>query len=338
MTATASETTAPGEALPYILRAGEGAAMVVAGQVVRTLAGVDETAGGYGVVTLDSAFDRQPIPLHFHEKEHDTWLCTRGRLNVWANDTCRTLTEGDFAYVKPGDVHSYQCVSPRTQFFGVVAPGGWEGFFHAAGQPWSSPSLPPPDYRYDFSRMGPAMGRFGVMRVEGSYAEPTNGDASDRVLPGGPASYVLQSGYGERRSLNGHLATTLLSMAVSEGALDMRTIEAGQGASMPDLSHAGTHVTLYVLNGTLRLTLDGVGHLLSSGDFANIPAGIAYATEVISGAARWVLTSANGNGLDYWSAGAVSGPHGFDDTRNLAGSRTALAALPNLDLVVGTGQ
>lgn len=338
MTANASESTAPGKAIPYVLRAGEGAAMVVAGQVVRTLAGVEETAGGYGVVTLDSAYDRQPIPLHFHEKEHDTWLCTRGRLQVWANGTCRTLTEGDFAYVKPGDVHSYQCVSPRTQFFGVVAPGGWEGFFHAAGQPWSSPSLPPPDYRYDFSRMGPAMGRFGVMRVDGSYAEPSNGDASDRVLPEGPASYVLQSGYGERRVLNGHLATTLLSTAVSSGALDMRTIEAGQGARMPVLSHTGTHVTLYVLDGTLRLALDGVAYLLSSGDFANVPTGTSYDTEVISGAARWVLTGANGNGLDYWSAGIASQPNGFDDMRDLAGCVATLAAMSHLDLVVGDSQ
>lgn len=275
--------------------------MLVAGQLVRILAGVDETASGYGAVLLESTIDKRPIPLHIQAKEHDTWLCTRGRLQIWANDTCRVLTEGDFAYVQPGDVHSYQCVAPRTEFFGIVAPGGWEGFFDDAGEPWASSALPEPTHPYDFSRMGPAMGKHGVMRVEKDYCAPSSGDATDRVLPELSASYVLQSGYGTRYRLNGHLATTMLSMAITKGAVEMRSIEAGRGAVMRFLRHARTHLSLFVLNGTLKLTLNGVTNELHDGDFANIPAGTAYRTEVTSGHARWVYSAANGDGLDYWT-------------------------------------
>ncbi|ODT82702.1 MAG: hypothetical protein ABS76_06475 [Pelagibacterium sp. SCN 64-44] len=292
----------PGQTQPYVIRAGQGRTVLVAGQVVHILAGVAETASGYGAVVLESSIDKRPIPMHFHEKEHDTWLCTRGRLQVWANDACRVLTEGDFAYVKPGDVHSYQCVAPRTQFFGIVAPGGWEGFFDAAGEAWMSAALPEPTHPYDFSRMGPAMGKHGVMRVEKDYCLPGNGDASDRSLPRGPASYFLQSGHGDRVRLNGHLATTLLDMTISQGAVDMRTVEGGRGAAMPALRHSRTHLSLFVLNGTLTLTLNGEAHDLHDGDFANIPAGAVYATEVKSGNARWVFSGANGDGLAYWSA------------------------------------
>jgi quercetin 2,3-dioxygenase len=292
----------PGQTEAYVIKAGQGRSVLVAGQLVRILAGVSETASGYGVVTLESTIDKRPIPLHFHEKEHDTWLCTRGRLQVWANDSCRVLTEGDFAYVKPGDVHSYQCVAPRTQFFGIVAPGGWEGFFDDAGEPWAAAALPEPTHPYDFSRMGPAMGKHGVMRVEKDYCQPSSGDATDRELPRGPASYVLQSGYGDRVRLNGHLATTLLDMTISTGAVEMRTVEGGRGATMPSLRHSQTHLSLFVLNGSLRLTLNGVVHDLHDGDFANIPAAASYATEVTSGNARWVFSGANGNGLSYWSA------------------------------------
>ncbi|MDI6028449.1 quercetin 2,3-dioxygenase family protein [Corticibacterium sp. UT-5YL-CI-8] len=315
----------PGRTVRYIVRGGQGRSVLVAGQVIRILAGVGDTASGYGAVVLESTVDKRPIPMHFHEKEHDTWLCTRGRLQVWSNDRCRVLTEGDFAYVKPGDTHSYQCVSPRTQFFGIVAPGGWEGFFDDAGEPWAEAALPQPSHPYDFSRMGPAMGKHGVMRVEKDYCAPGNGDATDRELPKGPATYALQSGYGTRHLLNGHLATTLLDMAISEGALEIRTIEAGRGARMPSLQHQGTHLTLYVLNGTLLLTLDDEAHELHDGDFANIPAGTNYSTEVISGNARWVYSAANGNGLSYWSAGDTTEGFAFETS----------AASVGLDQVAG---
>ena len=144
--------TLPG-ATPYVLRAGEGVSHLVAGQVVRTLAGIEQTAGGFGAMVCDAPLDRGPIPMHWHEREHDTWFCVRGKLQVWSGDESRVLTPGDFAYVKPGGTHSYQSVAPRTQFFGVVAPGGWEQFFADAGEVWGMTGLPPADKPFDFSRI-----------------------------------------------------------------------------------------------------------------------------------------------------------------------------------------
>ncbi|MXN17904.1 cupin domain-containing protein [Pseudooceanicola sp. GBMRC 2024] len=296
----------PGKALAYVLKAGEGRCNLVAGQVVHTLAGIEETAGGFGAMVCDAGIDRQAIPLHYHEREHDTWFCTRGRMKVWSDGTCRILTPGDFAYVKPGGVHSYQCIAPRSQFFGIVAPGGWENFFDDAGEPWSDTALPTDDHPFDFSRMGPAMGKHRIMRVEGaSYAEPSCGDATDRALPEGPASYVLQAGYGARYRLNGHVATALLSRAGTQGMLDMWTITGGRGAEMPALRHGLTHVFLYLVDGRIALTLDGKEHLLSGGDAANIPAGTAYASRILSQDAQWVLAAAHGDGLGLWSAAGL---------------------------------
>lgn len=292
----------PAESNAYILRHGESRVTnLVAGQMVRTLADTRSTDGGFGAVLLESTIDRQPIPLHYHVKEHDTWLCTRGRLQVWCGDQSRILTDGDFAYVQPGDIHAYRCLSPRTQFFGIVAPGGWEGFFDAAGEKWEQPGLPEANHPFDFSRMGPAMGRYGVMRAEGAtYAEAANGDATDRNLPEGPASYFLQQGYGLRLRAMGHLSTTLLTRAVSRDHIEMRVIEGLKDAAMPALRHDQTHVFLYVLEGKVALTLGSEETVLHAGDSVNIPAGTDYGTTVVSGHARWVLTSAHGNGLDIW--------------------------------------
>ena len=302
MLAKDARSSLPGKTVPYVLRAGEGVCSLVAGQILRLVAGVDETSGGFGAVACEATVDPVPVPLHYHEREHDTWFCTRGKLRLWSGNTSRILSEGDFAYVKPGDVHAFQCIAPHSQFFGSIAPGGWESFFAAAGEEWPAMAgLPLKDHPMDFAKIGRAMGQYRVMPTpEAKYADVSNGDETDRVLPDGPASYVLQAGYGRRRRLNGHLSTAVLPMVVSNGTLEMRTIEAGHGAQMPAVYHEKTHVLLYMLEGMVRLTMNGEDHLLSAGDTANIPAGVSYATKVESCNGRWLLNAANGNGLDFW--------------------------------------
>ena len=292
--------TLPGH-VPYVLRAGEGLQHLVAGQVIRTLAGVAQTGGGFGAVVCDAPLDRGPIPMHWHEREHDTWFVVRGKLNVWCGDGARVLTPGDFAYVKPGDTHSYQSVAPRTQFFGVVAPGGWEQFFADAGEIWGMTALPPADQPFNFSRMGPAMAKHRIMRIDNPvYAEATPIGAGDQALPGAHASYFLEAGYGGRRALLGHLATALLTAAESGGFVDMRVVEGGRDATLPTMMHDRTHLFLYVLDGVVEVTIAGEAQRLTSGDCASLPAGTRYATRIASGGARWVATSSGGNGGTFW--------------------------------------
>jgi quercetin 2,3-dioxygenase len=319
-------------ALPYVLRAGEGLCHLVAGQVVRTLAGVNETAGGFGAVVCDATLDRGPIPMHWHEREHDTWFVTRGKLQVWCKDQARVLAPGDFAYVVPGDTHSYQSVAPRTQFFGIVAPGGWEQFFADAGEVWGMTGLPPVDRPFDFARMGPAMGKHRIMRIENPvYVDATPIGSADQALPGEHASYYLEAGFGRRRCLRGHLSTAVLTAAESKSMIDMRVIEGGRGASMPTLRHATTHVVLYVLDGELTVTIDGEDHRLTGGDSASLPAGTRYSTCITGGTARWLANSANGNGGTLWDVlGEETAAYSFPLDDAVPELRTA--ALVNVDV------
>ena len=323
-------------AAPYVLRAGEGRCLNVAGQLIYMLAGEADTAGGFSATVCEATLDRGPIPKHYHERAHDTWFCTRGKLRIWFNDECRTLTDGDFAYVPAGDVHSYQSVAPRTQFFGIVAPGGWEQFFVAAGEEWSRPCLPALNHPFDFSRMRPAMMAHDVHPVpDPKYPESVDASHADREAPTSAASYVLRSGYGVRRRLNGHLSTSLLSHGVTGGLADMRTIEGGRDAAMPRLRHSQTHVLIYMLEGVLRLELDGKDYLLGRGDTANIPAGVAYTTRIESAQARWVLCSANGDGLAFWEeAGAEAGDFIYDDAVDTTRCASAIRALRERDVAV----
>ena len=323
-----TRATAPGKTVSYVLGAGDGRCFNVAGQLIRVLAEGADTAGGFGAVVCEATYDRQPIPMHFHEKEHDTWFCTRGRLRVWFGNSSRLLTEGDFAYVPSHEAHSYQSVAPRTQFFGIVAPGGWEKFFEESGESWAQPGLPPGGHPFDFSRMGRSMGKYRVMRVEGAtYADAVNGDETDRALPAQVSSFVLQAGYGARARLNGHLSTGVLSREISAGHLDMRTIEAGRDTRMPVVRHLHTHVFHYAIDGAVRLVLDGQDTLVTAGACANIPAGTAYSTRVESGAARWLLTAAHGDGLSFWDDLGTSTPEfTFLNEHNLDACRAAIRA------------
>jgi quercetin dioxygenase-like cupin family protein len=327
----------PGATVAYLLRGGEGVSHLVAGQVIRTLAGVEETAGGFGAVVCECPRDRGPIPMHWHQREHDTWFCTRGKLQVWCGDESRVLAPGDFAYVMPGDTHSYQSVAPRTQFFGIVAPGGWEQFFADAGEVWGMTGLPPADRPFDFSRMGPAMAKHRIMRVENAtYAQAAAIGEADQTLPEGHASYFLEAGFGRRRVLRGHLSTAVLTKDQSKGFVDMRVIEAGRGATMPTLHHVKTHTFLYVVEGALSVEIDGKAHTLVAGDSANIPAGTPYATGVTSGTARWLLSTANGNGAALWDAGGEETPGFlFPLQTDTAAEEARLKALDGVDVVFG---
>ena len=319
----------------YVLRDGSGPAHLVAGQVIRTLAGVEETAGGFGAVVCDAPLDRGPIPMHWHEREHDTWYCTRGRLQVWCGDRSRVLTPGDFAYVRPGDTHSYRSVAPRTRFFGIVAPGGWEEFFVDAGEVWGMTGLPEADRPFDFSRMGPAMGKHRIRRVDAPvYADAAPMDDADRALPADHRSYFLDAGYGARHALRGHLSTQLLGAEQSNGLFDMRVIEGGRGATLPVLRHGATYLFLYLLDGSVEVTIDGEPHVVVGGDAVSIPAGTAYATRILSGTARWLAATSGGNGAALWSAIGTATP-GFNFPIVAEADAVSPGALDGIDVMIG---
>ena len=334
MTETA---TLPG-AEPYVVRSGGGLAHLVAGQLIRTVAGVEQTAGGFGAVVCECPLDRGPIPMHWHEREHDTWFVTRGKLQVWCGDQARVLAPGDFAYVRPGDTHSYQSMAPRSQFFGIVAPGGWEQFFVDAGEVWGMTGLPPADQPFDFSRMGPAMAKHRIMRVENpTFAEPSPIGAGDQRLPDAQASYFLEAGFGTRRALLGHLSTAMLTTTQSASVVDMRVIEGGRDAAMPALRHERTHLFLYILDGAVVVTLDGEEHRCAGGDAINIPAGTTYATRIASGTARWVATSANGDGAALWDrAGSETPAFSFAIRTDEAADMARLRDLAGIDAMLAT--
>ena len=143
---------------------------------------------------------------------------------------------------------------------------------------------------------------------------------------------LFRQGFCQRHVTAGHLVTTVASAAETNGLVELRTLEAGHDTMSPTLSHADTHMFLYVLDGLVELLLDGDTHQFTNGDAANIPAGTAYRTRVVSGSARWIATSSGGNGGTYWDR-AGTPEQSFSHPVKVAAADAA-ASLTEVDVVV----
>jgi quercetin 2,3-dioxygenase len=273
-------TELPGEPVPYALTAGGGRAHLLIDQVGRCISGAEETNGAWSMMTLDGPVGR-PIPLHFHRKEYEFFYCHRGTVQLWLNDESRVLHPGDFGFAPPETVHAYGLLGNHSGFMGPIVPGGWDRFFDLTGIPYSADAPFPVGFRPEipFAKFGQAEHDFDMKYLpEAEYAAPRS-DAADDALPGAEQPYFLLTGEGPRHLIGSVLVTSLITGAETAGQLDMFTLQLPRGAGVPAHVHERTTEGLYVLEGALRVWLDGSEHVLSQGDYASIPAGTEHRWE-----------------------------------------------------------
>ncbi|MCW2996089.1 MAG: cupin protein [Conexibacter sp.] len=287
-------TQLPGAAVPYVQAAGTGRAHLLLGQVARTMVGAEETGGLLSYMAACGPAGR-PIPLHHHDVELEVFLCTRGRVQLWAGEESRVLSPGDVGVVPAGTLHAYQFHSTFSEFVGPITPGGWDRFFDLTGTPYDGPAFPAHDPSPPpFAKFGQAEQQFKMKYFpEAPYAEPTL-DAADDALPGAPVPYFLRAGAGPRHLLGGLLFTDLVTSAESDGTLSMAMVQGSFGPPLPLHVHARTHETIQVLDGKLRVWLDGEERVLTRGDVASIPASVPHTYAFESATASAVVTNAPG--------------------------------------------
>jgi quercetin dioxygenase-like cupin family protein len=304
LSAATPVTTLPGKPIPYVIEAGSGRAHVLLGQVGRALVGAEESGGAMSVMTLDAPRAQRPIPLHYHDDEHEFFFCLRGAVQLWADDESRVLEPGDFGYIPPGVLHAYQPHGHYSTFVGPIVPGGWDRFFDFTGEPYSGASFPPgPPGPPPFERFARAEVEFGMKyRPDAQYAAART-DAADDTLPAGQAAYFLRCGEGPRHELAGQLQTLIVGADQTGGRTTMTALEMAKGPGLPMHLHARTHEALMVLEGRLRMVLDGEEQVLTRGDLVSIPAGVEHA---YSGDGHYtkVLTMSAPGGLERLIAGA----------------------------------
>lgn len=120
-------------ARPYIASAEEHQRLAWIGSTtVTVLLGDEHTAGQLAV--LDSRLERgDAAPLHVHTREDEVFLLLEGAATIWVGDDRVTIGEGGVAFLPRGLRHTYRIDSATARMLTLTTPGGFAGFFRAAG-------------------------------------------------------------------------------------------------------------------------------------------------------------------------------------------------------------
>lgn len=283
----------PNETEPYIMERYSGVQTNLGGDVFYVPAGGTETDGEMGIVRTTSCQAEDPqAPMHWHEDEHDIFLCLRGALQVWADGESRILHPGDLASIPAGTNHTYQPISPRTEIIGLIDTGGWEEFFFEAGEDYDGTPFTA-EIDIDEERFGKLAHKYGINVAEQEFAEPDL-EATDHELPGEHAPYFLESGYGPQYALGGTIATSLCTEAESDGSFGIVTYEGPRGTGLPAHKHSEAAKVIYIMEGEITGELDGVEYTAKEGEVINVPSDSSFSYTVADSYAR-LLTFTSGD-------------------------------------------
>lgn len=298
---------APGKSgQPYILESlcGEVIYIPLSKSATRLLVTGKESENAFAVVGTGGT-SGDPIGFHFHREAHDVFLCLKGSVKIWAGDQCRILGPDDFASVPPGVVHQYQILGDRTEFVGLIVPGGWEEFFRFIGEPYDGPIFPLEDNRNFVEVLLPkliaASEKFDMVPVRdhpGAEATPW-ADDEDCTLPGDLKPYFLRAGTAPRWLLGGVICSILAGPAESAGRFSIGTIEGSSwhkdGPLSKEFIFEEVHHAFQIAEGTMEFRLGSQSAVLGPGETMYVPRGQSFSVTITSRYARsYVFISGTG--------------------------------------------
>jgi len=105
-------------------------------------------------------------------------------------------------------------------------------------------------------------------------------------------SLLVGQGAGEKIAFGGGLVTLKVTSSLSNGSLLLFEHVAARGKATPYHIHPDHEETGFLLEGALRVNLDGVEYTAGPGDTVHFPRNVPHAFIVTSKTARslWVLT------------------------------------------------
>ncbi len=131
---------------PIIRKSNEGRTIAVVGDVYRFLATGEDTNGKYAMWEAIVPPGGGPPP-HTHSREEESFYILEGEITFTVGEEKIIATEGMFANMPVGSLHSFKNESNKTARMIIsVAPAGLEKMFFEFGVPLpegSSEALPP---------------------------------------------------------------------------------------------------------------------------------------------------------------------------------------------------
>lgn len=299
----------PGKPVPYIIPAYEGEAITIPGtkSTFRILASAGETDGLISVFGMDGAV-ADPPGFHYHNHAHDVFMCTKGRLKIWAGDKCKVLYPGDFAYVPPGIVHQPQVLDKGVnETMGLVTPGQWVDFFRFVSETYEGVVADEFDTRSPGAVFGPKIREIKekydvVFQPQFKGAEVSNFTAEDETLPAGCEAYFLKANTGPVHLLEGVISRPFITTKQSTGPTGNFAITSIESSNRHNtilgkpFTFERVHQVFHVLDGAISLTVNGgEDSLVRAGETAFLPAGTTVTLNFVDRYVRfWSYSSGDG--------------------------------------------
>lgn len=132
------------ERSPKSVPPGEGRAKWVLGDLYRFLATTEDTGGKYALWETTATPGLPGPPPHIHHNEDEAFYVLEGEIELFVEGAVSTSGPGSFVNIPRGTLHTFKNTGTvPARMLGMVAPGGFEGFFEEIGEPATDPSKPP---------------------------------------------------------------------------------------------------------------------------------------------------------------------------------------------------
>jgi len=146
---------------PQHVAPDEGEAIWFMGGLFTVKASTEMTEGTYTLVEQRFA-PGFTTPVHVHHRDHEAFYVLEGEAVYRCGDRTFKVGPGSFVFLPRGIPHVFRVQGGReARLLEILAPGGGERFFAAAGEPAGARRVPPPGPP-DVEKMQRAAQRHGI--------------------------------------------------------------------------------------------------------------------------------------------------------------------------------
>jgi quercetin dioxygenase-like cupin family protein len=292
--------------LPRFVPPGDGLSIWWMGDDRITFKATSADTNGAYAFWVDEPPAQVGPPKHVHSREEEGFYVLEGQVAFRAGNVESVVTRDTFIALPKGIPHSWVNVSDgRARLITFTAGAGNEGFFLTLGAPGVGPAGP--RATLPLGEINARTLRYGV-----TYMETTDNPLDGALEVGaGRSATIVGPGEGEQLAAGGVRYSVKGCGPATAKAYTLIEVQIPPGGIMPSHRHAAFEESVYVLDGTVRASLDGETYEATVGSFLTIPWGLPHEIRnTEDNAARLLLLSVPGGVEEYYRAGCRPFPGG----------------------------
>jgi quercetin 2,3-dioxygenase len=276
----------PGEAVPYVMAAGQGDRYVLNGQLITVIARPVDTGDLFGAAYIAGGRGAT-LPFTADDSEHRTVIVFDGLVQVWLDGASSILSPGDEVVIPSGVAFAYLMLAGENRILLWSSPGTSLALLSRLGTSTGSHVRPARAERtVSDAEFRAVAEEFGVQVPD--LSRPEAGSAEHTVRPNGNVPFILSAGEGDHYSGADETHTYISRGENTDGRYFAVQSSGARSGYIPLHFHQQHTENFLCLDGRVRLHVNGREVLLTKGDFVHAPAGTIHSYAYDSAYARMV--------------------------------------------------